>query len=1351
MGVKDRYPKPIATAVANSSASVKSASSSLNSPSPLARQLSVVHESPNIDIASAINLLQELKKTASPEELVALHRALLPVRESQVVVDSSSPHAVGIPSQSSSRRSSRLPPGLNTRGEPGDDLLRKLGDEVSRPRTATRNTDSPETIRSSKRASSATYTHAPEHVKEDNEEAAARPETPSDHEYLQTGAYRQGTLRITNGAASPEPGRVLQQAVDPEPTATAEAFPDSPASFDFPTGRPVPESMESFPGVHRILHSEQRRPSRPLPPPPEARRGSDASDSPSQDSERQFYDAYQEQQHFQESLNDASTMMDSPLSARSQNFPQQQEQEQLREGSSTPKARTPTETSPSKPQETKGTVGQFASRLSTVYGEDDSEEDVPGTPNDALAKLTGEPRLLGPREPRSVQSVRSMNSQRPASLSHVDSGYGSSDTSLKNLENVPNPPNSIPRGTSLVPRNASTHKRSRTDARAEADTDSLYTFTEFLSSQKNAPEETPSVPISPISPTAQHNPAKKDLPSFLGLKDKASIKRMSLPAGNLTPDDSTTSLNSSVVSERTGRTPNRLRKAMPEKLKREKSFRVSPASEISTEDLPTVSQDMHQSLKEKFHKPASASEKDELNRRASMASQTQSIWDDGTRDLERENERPAQRKNPFQRKRSMSRGRKSQPRANVSEQNDPEQNGRFDFLRSLSRSRSRRRASIDSADCRSPARADFGGSGSVTPKAVPDRDASTERGREPWRTGPAPNARSKSRGMTEEMASELARSKSRDVAGHDRVSVHDRPRMATPKKSSARSHARSPSVGPPKSGRMVEDFVPGWHSKESSPQPARPAQPELMRRPYSMYADSIPPMPEIPVDVAAKAAMAGKLKAKKKKDSPRRSLETPNDTPRDSPQTSAASSPKVGMVKRAVMAREEQERRLEDRIANDREAENLLHPVNRAKQAQEVHVGARELQGSESEQSSLIGQDSRPPTADHEEIGLAKSPPIGYSEEQPDRQQQADLWRERRKSLGTYLPNSSYAFSDDGSDVSAVPRLASPEIVVSRYITPLGNEIAARARNDRDPTSEAARHADSYRSLLDDEDLRPTGWDIPRTDSAYSSASSNVTVPKHQDLPHALQSRPLPRQTPSRTVSGLTTASSNYSQYSALPRTRSPGGRVRTPSGNFYAYEPANHASQAERSRTASLGKLHPTTAGKDDPHHHNGTLSPASSTDGLSTIFSDTLTISSCGGTVRAKPKDPHQRHRFPEPKYQHQNQQQYHYQNQQDQQSRARSKSKPRRPRPVSSHSSNLADRYSGGLAWEWDRQSGFGGSAGTRISGQEGTRRKGQMLAHSHGVDLGDVPIFVCQSPDGLTPAQQERMQRKGYFAA
>lgn len=1345
MGVRDRYPKAISTAGASSAASVKSASSTLNSPNTLARQLSVVHEAPAVDIASAIKLLQELKKTASPEELVALHRALLPAKESEVVVDPTS-QADSQYAPRSSRRNSKLPPGLNTRGEPGDDLLRKLGDDVNRPRPKVQHADSEYTQSSGNRSSFMGET-PPSSIGEDESDNVGRSETPTEQEYLQTGVYRTGTLRITNGAASPEPGNMLRQALDNDQQQESDVppmdtQPDTPVSPDFHPGRPVVPSTESFPGAFRVLHRQQRKTSRPLPPPPEpeSRRSPDEFETYNPEPQQHFGEFAQPDEPTQTPHNAVSSLAnDSPVILSQ---PPQPRQRSSYDDSTGPRFQYAEASGDNSPYENKGTVAQFATRLSTVYGEDMSDEEVPGTPNDALAKLTGAPRVRGPRELRSVKSLRSLRNQRPASMTHADSGYVSSDTSSQRQVPSPKPAESTPKAHNMIPR--SEIAQNQRDENADNDGESLYTFSQFLSSPRIASDAPPESPSSPLDPSHKRNSSKKDLPSLLKLRDKVPIKRMSLPAGELSTNESLTSLASTNGSEKNGKVAKKLRKPMPEHLKRERSHRVSPASEICVNECPLVSTEMDKSLEERYFQPPAADK--EIDRRASASSLPQSFWNDGSRESEQNvkihdddvNDNRVRRKNPFHRKRSVSRGRKSNVRGQEPTEQQPsaEKSGRTGFLRSLSRSRSARRASIDSADCNTPtprdpypSRSAAGASPADSPRAQANGDPPRAKGTEPWRTGPAPKPKSKSMGMTEEMASELARSKSRDVGGQVRAASTDRPRMATPKSSDARGHARSPSVGPPKSGRMVEDFVPGWHSKPSSPAPT-PPRADNTPRPYSMYADSIPPMPEIPVEVAAKAAMANKLMSKKKKDVSRASMDTPRQSPNRSQQNSAASSPKIGRVKRAVMEREEQEKRLEERLAKDQELETLP-PTNRTAPKPDLHVAVRELQGSSSEQSSIL-EDSRPSTADRAEIGVARSPSLRQEEIQPNKENQAaNLWAERRKSLGTYLPNSSYAFSEDGSEVSEAPRIASPEIVVSRYITPIGNDIAARAHATPDPTGEAARHADLYRSLLDEEEYCPPGFDIPRSDSAYSSASSNGTVPNYQDLPTSLVSRaPQPTQ---RNVSGVTTTSSVYSnQYSALPRTRSPGGRVRTPSGKFYAYEPNTHASQAERSRVSSLGKLRPTGPADSNASNNNSTLSPASSTDGLSTIFSDTITISSCGGTIRAKPKDPNRRHNFPDPK-----------------EGRQRSKSRPERPRLHSRNSSNLTDRYSGGLAWEWDRDSGFGGSAGTRLNGEAGTRRKGQELASSYGVDLGDVPIFLSHSPDQMAPPVQQ--QKKGYFGA
>ncbi|KAK5040633.1 hypothetical protein LTR16_011834, partial [Cryomyces antarcticus] len=44
-------------------------------------RLSLVPETQSIDVEAAIAILQELRKKASPEDLVALHKALLPTKE----------------------------------------------------------------------------------------------------------------------------------------------------------------------------------------------------------------------------------------------------------------------------------------------------------------------------------------------------------------------------------------------------------------------------------------------------------------------------------------------------------------------------------------------------------------------------------------------------------------------------------------------------------------------------------------------------------------------------------------------------------------------------------------------------------------------------------------------------------------------------------------------------------------------------------------------------------------------------------------------------------------------------------------------------------------------------------------------------------------------------------------------------------------------------------------------------------------------------------------------------------------------------------------------------------------------
>lgn len=102
---------------------------------------------------------------------------------------------------------------------------------------------------------------------------------------------------------------------------------------------------------------------------------------------------------------------------------------------------------------------------------------------------------------------------------------------------------------------------------------------------------------------------------------------------------------------------------LPERLKREKSIRVPTASELSIDTFPLVSEEMNKSLEQRYHQ-ASPSDLD-ANRRASTTSDARSMWDDGSRESEVNVPVPSAvvaRRNPFARKRSVSRGRKAQNR-----------------------------------------------------------------------------------------------------------------------------------------------------------------------------------------------------------------------------------------------------------------------------------------------------------------------------------------------------------------------------------------------------------------------------------------------------------------------------------------------------------------------------------------------------------------------------------------------------------------------------------------------------------------------------------------------------------------
>ncbi|KAL1635696.1 hypothetical protein SLS58_010134 [Diplodia intermedia] len=150
------------------------------------------HDEPTVDLDAAIAILQELKKNATPDQLVALHKALLPTRDEPTAVDTSNqapPKLV--------RRRSMAVPGLATRS-PADVKDPK---PVARPALPTQDETPPWSLEQlgpsplTRIASlDVSQDDCPDH----------RAQTPGDMDYA-TLTNKIGTLMITNGAPSPAP------------------------------------------------------------------------------------------------------------------------------------------------------------------------------------------------------------------------------------------------------------------------------------------------------------------------------------------------------------------------------------------------------------------------------------------------------------------------------------------------------------------------------------------------------------------------------------------------------------------------------------------------------------------------------------------------------------------------------------------------------------------------------------------------------------------------------------------------------------------------------------------------------------------------------------------------------------------------------------------------------------------------------------------------------------------------------------------------------------------------------------------------------------------------------------------
>ncbi|GAB7359258.1 hypothetical protein MBLNU230_g5915t1 [Neophaeotheca triangularis] len=1480
-------------------ASAQSSSTTLDTVG--ARRPSVTQEHQPIDVAAAINILQELRKNASPEELVALHRALLPTRDVETV---QSPVHDGNDMQlqgrsSVIRRRSMQPPGFATRGGASGDPLRRQGEDRPSPQQQQQQPQHQQHQQQQQKCPSvAEYTDWGQRVAPSAAAALAaldlaeksedmRSATPSDTGYAYTGGFTPGTLHVTNGAPSPEPGQRRdrpgdrQQAAMPEdegsyfagtengPTANAGPSRKSHNESMLSPGRPpnhIVSQLQQSPR-HRyrrsdsqITHSREgsygRIPLKLDVAAAEAEKADDVAPLASQSTRPYTTQRSHQASAYSQEYMDECQLPDSPYGTA--NF------------------------------------DHHATRLSTVYDvNSEMSDDGRGTPDEALNKLTGSDDVSRTStlkqevaQDNDGQSARHL--KRPVPEKKADSGYSSDYSRLglqRNQRADMGPNHSSPEGgEQLEPR-----PERKLPNPTQAETESLYTFGEALA--------IPDLPVSSPGASPASNNSEKKQSRFMGLRSRKSVNRNSMPMIGASTDSLATTASAPADSPKAerktslGAKPGRkLQKPMPAS-KKDKEREKRKQSKVEETKVEEVKHDVKRDSLPAVPRALSASFTRRLSNDPSRShlEQTYASTDhtDSQEALDREEPQPGteaqqpsvevqpsietatprqssaddsrQRSRSFSR--SESRGRphkKEMATERASDSPDRKKTSIFNFrARSRSRARSKsqaranegedasrqinRMASEDDLHDHSDYAAIAASLGS-NPYDISTRQfhrsSSAQRDDAEWhmqsphafgngfiRAGMTEEAasefaRKKSRdavpepatlsqehpqerpqtvtpkesyqtGMTEEMASQLARKKSRDVVGENTDPARERPRMATPRASQAsvRSSQTAPAQAPQHAvavgSSSVEERFPGWNGKAANPEQVK-KDPGKAIRPKS-YAESIPPLPELPADVGVKASKAEEAMQKKLNSSARSS---PTSSKRNSGNVSPQQSNKY--IKEMVAARRRQEespargspargsssrKNSEDsqQVAEDQKLE-LLHPLNRTAVKREFNVAVRELSNSNSnsEESLVPGtagvQETAPRSVpDANEVEASERPmpsvrhagdgqqgsssqptgrvqqehveeavsPISSPQEsqQPDMagwEAQAKLWKQRRQSLGETLskkPMTSTTTTTTTSTKRSGPRDSpadAPSIVVSRYVTPLGDDNAARANAGPQQNGSASQYADEYRGMLDtdDKENRPAQEDMARTGSA-STASSNVvyttTAPNERPAKNDAQG-----STTTQTYHSPTTVVRSRSRktvicppHSASPitttstRSQGPGVHHTTHSSGTGS---TNTTTTTTTSRARSRSRPRPTTT--QTTHH---TSQPS---DGSTTRRARTHSLARLNGEnepeiAPALPQQHYQNYSYHSPSPQpHRPQQDQTY----------RPSPRPLQSlQPAKSSPNSLHDRYSGGFEYGWQRGEGFGGSAGTRASG-DGGARKGLKLSEAWGVDMSDVPVFV-----------------------
>ncbi|KAI7635807.1 hypothetical protein KC343_g1612 [Hortaea werneckii] len=1241
MSLKEKIMRRSCTLEAGGIPSAKSSSSTLDSNGT--RRMSMLPDpessadSKAIDVERAIALLQELKKTASPNELVALHRALLPTKEVDAVsspraspLEEHAPHSSSPPYQ---RRSRALPPGLATRGGYDQDLLRRPEDawtDSRRSKPTTPNTEHKNPL------SSVGSFAALDLANDKAKSFEKRPTTPADFDYGHMGGWGNGALRVTNGAASPEPSV--------EPASEEQVNGDNAR----------PSSSPSRPSLDAVGSQSKCLPTFGL----------------------------------TNSWIDAKT---NPYEDRSNN-----------------------------------TLLNFASRLSTVYDSDtDDRVERRGTPEAALLLLEGgqQSRYHETQDPfnNATEDVEGQASEaptqndRPPPPKKADSGYGS-DASLR-YQALERPKESKPaKLPSMVHGKNLKNVEEKEETDSSIDSGSLYTFEEMM---KSTPAEGVAAPSQPT----QAGSKPKTRSPFLRLKSekRSSAPNILEPVNNeskttiYTVGSAPNSPSDGKKGQAGGKAQKKLQKPMPQAMKKQRKEEILRLQESSTASLPNISApnvpaETSAALARRLSNQPGSGSLDrtyESHVNADTPAQTPPIELDGeampsrptTANVNEQKESPAETKT---KNRGRKRSESVRKNRNVDEDSVPSRSWSISNLRHRSHSRGRsqagKRSSVDimmSKTCMAgdsgsrptspgdenvPAYSDFssvartlgGGSYDISTNqfkrsTAPVPSSVQHQLQSPWAISTGLAKTKQGKGMTPEMASEFARARSKDFANADKKPWQEQPRMVFPSLSKTKGNKKQPY----RPSAAVEDFFPDWQSKPAS-RDSSAERPQPSNQKFSMPAETIPPLPELPADVGIKASRADQIVAKKLRSSPGSSARNSADL---SSANATSGKKRSESLKRSETAP----------ISNESPSQAQEQPYR------VLHSAKPKALRSNSFDVQATPQNFSHPAALRSTDGVEDANPkdSAHTKQQTADQdvwvQQASFWRQRRQTLGDNLRRPAVQESKTSPPESLPQSQPSqaPDIVVSRYVTPLASENAARANAGHQQT--ALDRANSYRGLLvDEKENRPAKQDVPRTDSAVATPPNDSFVTVKSWTPSQSDLRPAKRDIP-RTDSA--TSTQTYTTTSTTTTTSSTGrGRAahnhhfRTPSGKFIPYSPSKE-SMTERSRARSQAPTN-NTASSTPPSAPNHTRKPLR--EWLDNTSSANTSTSTLGGTPRES----------------------------------SQPKSSP----------DHFSDRYSGGLDYGWERIAGFQGSAGTRSSGCSEGNRKSTQMSEQFGVDLSDVPVFL-----------------------